>query len=162
MRILLALLLALALALAACNGDDDDGTEPSRTATETPAEETEDPGDDGKTPGPDETPDGDGETPTNTGPGPTPADEGIRAVAPADQDEFIAQFSGQILDRETCQFNPSSFLTDCGDNGIYAVDPPLTGQDVSCDVALNGGNPVFVTCTSQEPLTTIFYEIIEE
>ena len=90
----------------------------------------------------------------------TPASEGIPAKAPQDQTAFLDQFSDQEIAFSTCQFNPSTAVTDC-DGVKYAVDPPLGGQDVSCRLGVVNGKPELINCTSQEPLTSIYYDIQE-
>ena len=153
--------LLFAVLIAACGGDDN-GDESTPTATRSPtASRVTDgasPDGDEKTPGPSESP-GEG-TPLDTGtPEPTRAPVGTPAVAPADQSEYLDQFSGSSITYEECVFNPSTYVTDCPSRGKFAVDPPLGGQDVTCRLGLVDGTPEFITCQSQEPLQSIYYEI---
>ena len=163
--ILIAVLTALALVALACGGDDNGDDEPSvtaRTRTATPDDGTRTPDGDGDkdTPGPNETSDGTG-TPNGTqGPTLTPAAEGTPAVAPADSSAFLARFADKTIDYLDCVFNPSNAVTDCGGDK-YAVDPPLSGQDVTCQIGLVDGKAELIRCTSSEPLTTIYYDIQE-
>jgi hypothetical protein len=163
-RLLVTLIAAFAILAFACGSDDDgDKESPSPSAqTSTPDDdETTTPTGDGddKTPGADETPDGE-ETPVDGEPTRTAASEGIRAVAPADQPAFLNQFQSEI-NYEDCQFNPSTVITDCPGHGQYAVDPPLSGQDISCRIGSVEGKAELINCTSQEPLTSIYYDIQE-
>ena len=56
-------------------------------------------------------------------------------------------------------FGPGTFITTCPGHGDYSVDPPLTGEDVTCQSLIVNGEPVAITCTSQNPLDAIYYEI---
>jgi len=160
--ILIAVLTALAVFALACGGGDDDN-QPSvsaRTATPDGDGETATPGGDGDkdTPEPEETTSGDGSPNTTQVRTLTPAAEGTPAVAPQDQSAFLAQFADQTIDYADCVFNPSTAVTDCsGDK--YAVDPPLSGQDVNCQLGIVDGKAELIRCTSAEPLTTIYYDI---
>lgn len=156
--------------LVAC-GDDDAGGSPTATATRidtggatstaTPAS-TED----GKTP----PPSGESEEPTTPGetaPGevPTPpptAAVGTPAVEPADLEAFLAEFEGQPdLDMRGCQYSQTTAVTDCGDWGLYAIDPPIVGQDINCTLWVLAGTPRAISCSSADPPETKYYEIME-
>ena len=168
--VLLAVLLLGSLALACGGGDDDDdsdgGSEPTETRTATPsgaaATHAPTPGADEKTPGPDETP-GPEETAGGTPGGPTappPAAQGTPAVERTDFIEYLSQFQGRPdVGEEGCSYNPSTRVTDCGVRGLYAVRPPLGGQDIGCSITMVGGNPEFVRCSSVQPSATKWYEI---
>ena len=161
-RTLITLLLALlcASSLAACSDDDGNGAStqsPTRTAaaTRSPAR-TATPSDQ-KTPPPSETPFATpGPEPTGTPP-PTAA-EGIPAIAPADQAGFVAQFQGRNVVEELCGYSPVTRLATCGDTR-YAVNPPLSGQDIACFRLIVDGQREAIRCTSQEPLATLYYDI---
>lgn len=165
-------LFVLGVAVVAC-GDDDEGGTPTPTAT---TGTTASPGG-GVTPGgvtatPDtglksEPPAGEtsDETLAPTAPGVVPtapptASEGIRAVAPEDDAAFAAQFQGQPIDFEACTYDPGAALVTCS-SVDYAIDPPIVGQDISCNIWVVGGVRELVQCTSQEPLQTTYYEILE-
>jgi len=60
---------------------------------------------------------------------------------------------------EDCRHNPSTRVTDCGSRGLFAVDPPPGGEDVSCTIGILEGNPVYIRCVSQQPLQAIYYEV---
>lgn len=92
-------------------------------------------------------------------PRPTPAAVGTPAVQPADTSSFVASFANKVVNYEDCQFNPATVVTDCGARGKYAVDPPLTGQDVACAIGIVDARPVFIRCSSAQPLTTRYYAI---
>ena len=160
-QLLAAAVLVFVLALAiACNGDDDggNGTPDNGTAPSN--------GDGTLTPAPDKTPvDGNGDVPTGDGqpstngdstatPGGTPA-----TLIDDPADWFATNYPGVSLPREDCIFNPGTFITTCPPHGDFSVDPPLTGEDVSCQSLLVNNEPVALSCTSQNPLTTIYYEI---
>jgi hypothetical protein len=166
--VIVAVVALAGLTLACGGGDDDsestgsptgDATGTSRaTRTGTPSAASPTTGDEKPTP------DGTGgENPVPTqggGTAPPPAAEGTPAVEPPDTAAYLAQFQGRFdLGEEGCQFNPSTRVTDCGARGRYAVNPPLSGQDVFCFIAIVGGNPEYIYCTSAEPSETKFYDI---
>jgi hypothetical protein len=76
-------------------------------------------------------------------------------VAPAD----LTQYEGQTVNWEDCQFDPRTALARCPGRGTYAPIPPLTGQDITCMIAIVQGKPVIILCSSQEPAETEFYAI---
>jgi hypothetical protein len=90
---------------------------------------------------------------------PPTAAQGVAAVAPADQQQFVASFQGQQLVEAPCSYKRSTRLTDCAGRGLFAVDPPLAGEDISCALLSIGTNAVAIRCTSQDPLQTLYYEI---
>ena len=161
-RLLLIAALGLGSIVIACGGDGDDEASPTPTRTPTASRVTGTPTPDGgedKTPGPDESPNGQGTPTPDGGPAPTRAPEGTPAVAPADQTAFLAQFQGRDEVRENCTYDPRIFVVDCPGRGKFAIDPPLQGQDVSCDIGIVDGNSEFINCRSQEPLQSIYYDI---
>jgi hypothetical protein len=141
-----ALLIALAALAIAC-GDDDD------TSTSTPTDDapvTASPSDG------DETPTDDGDETTRDA---TPAAEGIRAVQQPNYPDWLAQNYPDVSPVEApCAYNPATVTATC-DGEDYAVDPPLTGEDISCFTQNVNAEPVAIRCTSQSPLTTIYYVI---
>ena len=164
LRLLFVPVLVCLIALTlSCGGDDNTGASgtpkvlagtPAVTtagATQTPADQKLTPAADTATPG----------TGTDTAAAPPPptAAEGVAAVAPTDQQQFVASFQGQQLVEEPCSYKPSTRLTDCAGRGLFAVDPPLAGQDISCALLSVGTNAVAIRCTSQDPLQTLYYEI---
>jgi len=163
-QLLAAALLVFVLALAiACNGDDDDsnGTPDGGTATEEPSN-----GDSTLTPAPGKSPvNGDGDLPTGDG---QPSNNGDATPAPGGTTAtLINDIAGWLATnyptvsplREDCVFNPGTFITTCPGHGEYSVNPPLTGEDVTCQSLLVNDEPVAINCTSQSPLQTIYYEI---
>lgn len=179
-KLLSALLLITLATLAIACGDDDDGDDTGATDGAT-ATATASPGDNGETPangddddGVDETSPPDDKTPIagdngddddgNGGPSgettdATPAPEGIPAVHIPNIAEWLSQNYPDVSPTETdCTYNPATVIATCNDTD-YAVDPPLTGQDVACFALNVNSEPVAIRCTSQEPLTTIYYEI---
>ena len=175
LKLLVALTLVAVLSLALACGDDDDAgngasptPSPTAGATATPDGEPTASPDDVTTPPDEKTPigggngDGNGDT---TGPTPeptqaaTPAPEGIPAVHIENISSWLAENYPGVSPRETtCTFNPATVIANC-DGALYAVDPPLTGQDVSCSALRVNDEPVAIRCTSQVPLTTIYYAI---
>ena len=157
--------IAFSVAAIAC-GDDDDST-PTATITlgpSTPAASTTAPPGDNKTEGPSESP-GDA-TPAPTAPGDVPtapptASEGTPAVAPADEGAFVGQFEGQPVDFESCAYDPTTALVTCAERGLFAIDPTIVGQDISCSIWIVSGVPELIQCTSEQPQDTTFYEIKE-
>jgi hypothetical protein len=164
-------LAALAVLAFACNGDNESGpVTPTSTATQTQGQTatpvdaggaTPTDGDEKPTPadnGDSETPGGEPTTATERA---TPAAEGTPAIAPEDQTAYLLQFADKTIENVDCQYNPATFVTTCPRFGTYSVDPPLTGQDITCRLGLIDGVPEYVACTQQQPLTAIFYEIQE-
>jgi hypothetical protein len=80
-----------------------------------------------------------------------------KAVAPADQDAYRKSITGRGIVQETCAYDSDGGIADCGDRGLFALEPPPTGLDVSCVVGLSGSSPVFVLCTiARQPK---FYQV---
>lgn len=165
--LLAALLIALATLAIAC-GDDDDGSTSTptdgATVTASPDDGDETPASDGdESPPPDEkTPigdDDDGVQPTAPTSDATPAAEGIRAVQQPNYPGWLAENHPNVSPVEApCAYNPATVTATC-DGEDYAVDPPLTGEDISCFTQNVNAEPVAIRCTSQSPLTTIYYVI---
>ena len=154
------------VALAIACGDDGNATPtPTRIAVITGGPETVTPAPgspDHKTAPPSQTAPASGAAETPEGATPTPpppAAEGTPAVAPANEAVFLAQFQGQTITQETCVYNPATVLTDCAAYGIYAIDPPIAGQDVNCTLLLVSGVARAVQCTTVEPQQSKTYEI---
>jgi hypothetical protein len=166
----------MSVAVVAC-GDDDDGSsatpsgsaaaseDESGTARPTTTDsEAGDDDDDGdlKTPGPSETEGG--QTPVATAPGevptvPPPAAEGT--PAPEVPPSVLADFQGKPITYSDCIYSLSTRLVDCGDQGLYAIDPPIVGQDITCQVWFVENVREIIGCTSVEPYDTKFYDIQE-
>jgi len=162
-----ALLIAVTALSLAC-GDDDDGSTSTptdgTTVTASPDDGGETPtGDGDETTPPDEkTPIGDdddgGQTTAPTSDA-TPAAEGIPAVQQPNYPDWLAENYPDISPIEApCAYNPATVTATC-DGEDYAVDPPLTGEDISCFTQNVNSKPVAIRCTSQSPLTTIYYVI---
>ena len=159
--------LGLASLVFACGGDDDgDSTStPTRgpVASRTPSRtgNSASPTDgDLKSPPVDETPNGNEGTATpDAGPQPTPAPVGTPAVAPPDQTAYLDQFKNKNINQETCAYDPRTFVVDCPNRGLFAIDPTLSGQDISCTIGIVEGTPEYIHCQSVEPRQTIYYEI---
>jgi hypothetical protein len=160
-RTLVTLLLTtlLTASFAAC-GDDDDGgdptvsADPSRTATATAtvSHDKETPTTtESVTPVPQST----GTTPT----APPVNPSGTRAVEPPDADEFISRFQGMPVEFRDCAYNPATALVNCGGLGTYGIDPPITGQDITCTLWEVNSAAVAIQCQVAEPLETRYYEI---
>jgi hypothetical protein len=161
--------IVFSLAVIACGGDDDDTPTPTAAPTITagassPAAGTTTPADDSKTEAPPASPAAVTAAPTAPGDIPTApptASEGTPAIAPEDQGAFAGQFRGQPLDQEGCTYNPTTALVTCPGRGLYAIDPPIVGQDISCNIWIVSGVAELIQCTSVEPLKTTYYEIME-
>ncbi len=156
----LAAVLAVGLLALAC-GDDDNGPSvtvrsPATTGTAT-LSPTETPFE-GKTPIA-ETPGSETPTPTSTGLRPTPAAEGTPAPFISDPATFFAtKYPGKSFSETNCEFSPVTVQVTC-DGTKYAVDPPPSGQDISCLQLAVDGKPVAIHCSIKEPLQSIYYEI---
>ncbi len=166
-------LLALVLLTLACNGDGDSGTPstpgatPAGTPTSEPTEvptQQPSPTDIEETAATGETPTTEptaaiGETPiiepNSVTPAASPIPMGTPAVAPAD----LSLFEGMAIDQEECFFDPRTALANCLARGLYSVDPPLTGEDISCSILIVGDDPVVIFCRSQEPQNAVYYAI---
>lgn len=171
LKLLLAALLITVAAFALACGDDDDGgssATPSDGAsvTASPGDGTPSDGDDDDetTPPDDKTPIGtddgndSGETPGATSDA-TPAAEGIPALQQPNYQDWLAENYPNVSPVEgDCIYNPATVLATC-DGSDYAVDPPLAGEDISCFTQEVNSEPVALRCTSQSPLTTIYYVI---
>lgn len=163
--------IALSLAAIACGGDDDATPTPTSTPTSTitsglssPAASTAAPAGDQKTEGPSESPADVTAAPTAPGDVPTApptAPEGTPAVAPDDEGAFVGQFLGQPIDPESCTYNPTTALVTCLERGLFAIDPPIVGQDISCSIWIVSGVAELIQCTSIQPDKTTYYEIME-
>ncbi len=151
-------LLTLVLLTLACNGDGGTPATPGATPAETPTSEPAEvptqqpPPTDIEETAISETPIIE---PTAVTPAASPIPMGTPAVAPAD----LSLFEGTATDREECFFNPRTALANCLDRGLYSVDPPLTGEDISCSILIFEEEPVVVFCRSQEPQNAVYYAI---
>lgn len=176
-RNLLAVVFAslVLLTVVACGGDDDtdspsDTPTPiaSASATATPEETDDDPtetpedtGEAGKTPAPTES---EGATePAQTAPGevPTPgptAEGGTPALEVGDISTFLSQFQGKEIDYVPCGYNPGTARTNCAGE-LFAIDPPIVGQDINCTLWIVEAIDQAIACTSVEPSQTRYYDI---
>lgn len=144
-RLFVLLVPLLAILLAACDGDGDSSpTPPSEgTVTPTPQETTTAEPEPSPTATNDETPAG-GETPTVEA---TPIT--VATIIPSPDE-------GVLLEKP-CTFDAATSEVDCGENGLYAPDPPPADEDAECAVFLAQDQPLFVTCSL--PQTVIYYDI---
>ena len=139
-KLVLALAASLALALLAVACDDEGGpaTSPTPEATAT-AEAAEESPEAEESPQPERTP---------------------QAVSPPDDlSDYLAQYEEDTILRVNCDFDPSAGEVDCDEQGLYAVDPLPQDQAADCDVLLVGEQPIAVACTSQDPLTVVYYAV---
>jgi hypothetical protein len=169
-KVFSASLLAALVVVAACGGDDDDGqdslpTASARTAsatstalgsggagTATPGKETPPAGGSEVTPDPGTG----GEVP---GPSPAPAGQGTPAVRPADADEFLQTIQGMSVDVHPCAYNPVTALANCAGEGVFQIQPPMVGQDITCQLLADGAEALAIQCASVEPPQTMYYEV---
>jgi hypothetical protein len=146
-KLILALVACLAIALLAVACDDDGGPATSPTPEATATAQAQATADAQATPS-----DGDEETPE---PERTP-----QAIAPpADVSEYLAQYEDDTILQSNCDYDPSLGVVDCGEHGLYAVNPLPTDPAADCDVLLVDDQPVAVACTLQEPLTVVYYAV---
>jgi hypothetical protein len=164
--------IVFSLAVIACGGDDDDTPTPTAEPTITagassPAAGTTTPADDSKTEPPPASPAAVTLAPTAPGDFPTAppvASEGTPAVAPDDEGLFIGQFFGQPIDTEACTYSPTTALVTCPGRGLYAIDPTIVGQDISCNIWIVSGVEELIQCTKTGPdgtADTTSYEILD-
>nr|AUF80929.1 hypothetical protein S36_0542 [uncultured bacterium] len=162
--------IVFSLAVIACGGDDDATPTAAPAFTigvSSPAAGTTAPADDSKTEPPPESPAPITVAPTAPGEVPTAppvSSEGTPAVAPDDEGLFIGQFQGQPVDTEGCTYNPTTALVTCPGRGLYAIDPPIVGQDISCSIWLVSGVARVIQCTKIGPdnaASTTSYEILD-
>jgi len=97
--------------------------------------------------------------PTATPAAGTPTLTPIPVVTPVNLAAFLAQYPNRTVASEECPYNPRTAIADCGQQGLYALDPPINGQDISCTPIIADGRPVGLICSSQEPLQTLYYVI---
>lgn len=159
--LVLTLLLALAALLASCGGSGDSTATPTlasaspssvRTVTATPQGQ--------KTALPTEAPTvsvaptAPGDTPT----APPVSVQGTPAAAPADQAGFAAQFAGHDVSFGDCLYRPTTGVATCA-GVLYALDPPLVGQDITCQLWIVDGSPKALACSAVQPQGTTYYEV---
>ena len=137
-------LLGLALLAAAC-GDGGSGAtrSPDPTGGGTPTIQ------------PSETP-GEGASPTaaiDQTPSPNPQPEGTQVLGPVEPEFDVAtEVVNCVLDAETS-------VTDCGDQGTYAIDLPVTGEYTACDLYMIQDQPVMLICRGDEQVQPAYYGI---
>jgi hypothetical protein len=139
LRMLLVPLLFV-LAASACHGDGGPATSPT-PVTPTPS----------PTPAPTPSP-----TPTAV-PSPTPT---IIRVTPLDGHEFSERYREKWLVQRRCTFDVAAGQVDCGEDGLYQPDPP-PAENAGCAILLLEDEPVALNCTVQEPLSVMYYEILQ-
>ncbi len=160
--------IVFSLAVIACGDDDATPTAaPTITAgASSPAASTTAPADEKTEPPPGSpaavtlAPTAPGEVPT----APPVSSEGTPAVAPDDEGLFIGQFFGQPVDTEACTYDPTTALVTCPGRGLYAIDPPIVGQDISCNIWIVSGVEELIQCTKIGPdgtASTTSYEIMD-
>ena len=159
MKTVLALAIVLfAAAFVACGDDDSStptpttsGSGTARTITATPQGQ--------KTGTPNQqTPSVAATAPGDTPTAPPVAAVGTPAAAPADQAAFSTSFTGQQVDLRECVYNPTTAVVNCN-TVLYAIDPPMIGQDITCTLWLVSATPRAIACQAAEPPGTTYYEI---
>lgn len=144
-------LFALVLLTLACN----DGATPGETPTSKPTEiltQQPSPTDIEETATVDQTPTIE---PTAFTPAASPVLSGTPAIAPAD----LSLYENVAVDQEECSFDPRTALANCLGRGLYSIDPPLTGEDISCSILIVEELPAVLLCRSQEPQNAVYYAI---
>jgi hypothetical protein len=147
--------LVVALAAFGCgDGDDGDSGDPSVTAAPTSEQTgTVTPGPTGGT--------GTGTQPAGSG-SPTvqpSAPAGTPATEPTDANAFLDQFEGKHVEFRACAYNPVTALVNCADFGVFSISPPITGQDITCQLWEVEQKPAAIQCQSAEPLQTRYYAL---
>ncbi|OGT28102.1 MAG: hypothetical protein A2Z17_07250 [Gammaproteobacteria bacterium RBG_16_66_13] len=126
LSILPALIVLLALAGLSCGDGDQGAATPTATPTVTPV----------TTPSPTSTPF-------------TPGSGPIHISPPENRREFLDQFADKEIVKQHCTYDAAVGSADCGDKGLYALDPLLPADgEVACDVFLVEGEPVAVSCAT--------------
>ena len=156
---IVVLLLTPVLLALACNGDRGKPATPGATPGETPTNGPTEVLTQQPSPTDIEETAAIGETPiiepTAVTPAASPIPIGTPAIAPAD----LSLYEGMALDQEECFFDPRTALANCLGRGLYSVDPPLTGEDISCSILIIEEEPIVVFCRSQEPQNAVYYAI---
>jgi hypothetical protein len=80
-------------------------------------------------------------------------------VEPPDLAAYLSQFQGRNPGEVACIYTPATRVTDCGELGRYAVNPPLGGQDIGCFAGIVDGRPEFIRCSSAQPSESKYYDI---
>jgi hypothetical protein len=148
----------LVLAMACGGGGGDSTSTPTGTVTSTPRTVTPTP--QGQKTAP---PDQPSPSVAATAPGDTPtappvASVGTPAAAPDDQDGFSTSFAGQPVELAECIYNPTTAIVNC-QSVLYAINPPMVGQDIACTLWIVSGAPRALACHAVEPPGTTYYEI---
>ncbi|MEO8458140.1 MAG: hypothetical protein ABI559_10035 [Chloroflexota bacterium] len=161
--LLIPALAILTLAMA-CGGGNDATNTPTSTASTTSSAapqggSTTPPGTSAKT----ATPPVPTASVAATAPGQTPspppvAAVGTPAVAPAQQAAFVASFRDKQTEPSDCTYNPGTAIATCGST-IYALNPPVSGQDATCTLYKIDGSPFAIACTTAEPVATTYYQL---
>jgi len=151
------------VAATACGGDDEGvatSPTPTRTAiaSRVSATPSPSPGIDEKTPGPADTPDGEPTAGLADTPPPV-AVTGKPAPRIEDVPAFFAQFQNPPQDERQCVYNPGTRVIDCSARGVYAPDPPPTGQGIECFFMMADGNPAAARCEAASPQSTAYYDV---
>lgn len=146
--------------LVACGGGNNSTPTPSGSPTLAPAGQTTGPGTTSvKTATPVQATASVAATAPGKTPSPPPvAAEGTPAVAPEQQAAFVAQFRNVQTDLTACSYNPGTAIADCT-GALYALDPPVVGQDVQCTLWTVGGTPRALACATVEPAQTTYFKI---
>jgi hypothetical protein len=150
----LAALLAVALLIGACDDDEGPATSPTPEATATAeAQATADAANDDST----ATAEAAQETPEAE-----PSPEATAIEATEDVDDLLNKYADATIRETDCDYDVASAGVDCGELGLYTLAPNPSGTDVVCDVLTVDDEPIAVSCTSQAPLTVIYYPIPQE
>lgn len=161
--VLLALSLGLVTALVACGGGSDSTSTPTAKTTGSAAPQgsasTAGSATFAKTATPVQATASVAATaPGETASPPPVASVGTPAVAPAQQAAFIASFRDKQTEPSDCSYNPGTAIATCGTT-LYALNPPVTGQDAQCTLYKADGEPFAIACTTAEPVATTYYQI---
>jgi hypothetical protein len=72
---------------------------------------------------------------------------------------FFAQFQNPPQDERQCAYNPGTRVIDCSIRGLYAPDPPPTGQGIECFFTMADGKPAAARCEVASPQSTVYYDV---
>jgi len=138
---LLISLLGLALLAAACGDGGSGAPSPGSNGGGTPTVQ------------PSETP-GEGASPTTGTPSPEPA--GTRVLGPVEPESD----AGSVL--VDCVLDAETSVADCGDQGTYAIDPPVTSEYTACSLYMIEDQAVMLICEGDEQVQPAYYGIPPE
>ena len=144
---LLVSLLGLAFLAAACGDGGSGARSPGPTGGGTPTIQP------GETPGEGASPSAAIDQTPSTDETPSPEPAGTPVLGSVGPEFDVAtEVVNCVLDAETS-------VTDCGDQGTYAIDLPVTGEYTACDLYMVQDQPVMLLCRGDEQVQPAYYSI---